>query len=101
MLQARSDGKFPKKPEYGNFLEICYKDFRNFKEDYNGNTTEFLSQLVMEREERIRRSEILQAQRQQLDTIKALIQRGNERAAFTQFYRTFPTCLPHRSRQRF
>ena len=101
MLQAHSDGKFPKKPEFGNFLEICWKDFRNFREKYNENDLELLSLLVMEREDRIRRPEVLQVHKEQLDAIKGLIERGNERAAFTQFYRTFPTCLPHRSRQRF
>jgi len=98
MVQVLSDGKFPKKPEYGTLLDICRKDFQNFKEKYNGNVIEFLSQLVMESEGRINRPEVLQIQKQQLETIKNLLDKSDDKSAFTCFFRTFPTCLPHRSR---
>ena len=36
MAYTITEGKFPKKPNYGNYLEACRKDFRNFK-DINDN----------------------------------------------------------------
>jgi hypothetical protein len=98
MIRALSDGKFPKRPDNGILLEICLKDFQKFKEKYNENVLEFLSQLTIENEERNRRPELVQIQKQQLDAIKALLARNDERGAFTHFFRTFPTCLPYRSR---
>ena len=98
MIQAISGGKFPKKPENGTLLENCWKDFRTFKEKYNGNVLEFLSQLTIEKEKRSRRPELLQIQEHQLDDIKALLAIKDEKSAFTHFLRTFPTCLPYRSR---
>jgi hypothetical protein len=98
MIQALSDGKYPRKSGNGTLLEICWRDFQNFKEKYNGNVLEFLSQLTIEKEERSRRPELLQIQKQQLDTTKAFLANIDEKRAFNHFLRTFPTCLPYRSR---
>jgi hypothetical protein len=93
-----AEGKFPKKPGYGNVLEACRKDFRNFKKD-NGNTLiEHFSSRIENHEGIGAPNQILINQKENLENVKKLIHEGKEDVAFSIFFRTFPSCLPHRSR---
>ena len=42
MAYTIAEGKFPKKPEYGNILEGCKKDFRKFKDIEEHRSEELL-----------------------------------------------------------
>ncbi|MFX0021930.1 MAG: hypothetical protein ACFE9S_06360 [Candidatus Hermodarchaeota archaeon] len=93
-----TEGKFPKKPDDGNVLVACRKDFRNFKKD-NGN------RLIEHFQSRIKLLEQLGApnreiviQKEELESVRKLLQESKEEVAFSVFFRTFPSCLPHRSR---
>lgn len=91
-----AEGKFPKKPEYGKVVIACRKDFKNFKED-NGNRIE---QLIDEQVRQFSQiglvPEEFNIQKDTLESIRKLLTEGKEDAAFSVFFRTYPTCLPHR-----
>lgn len=91
-------GKFPKKPEYGKVLEVCRKDFRNFKEDNGNKVIENLDFRIKSTDQLNTPNNILLNQKENLENIRKLIQVGKEDIAFSIFFRTFPSCLPHRSR---
>ena len=91
-------GKFPKKPEYGKVLEICRKDFRNFKEDNGNKVIENLDFRIKNIAQLNTPNNILLNQKENLESVRKLIQEGKDNIAFSIFYRTFPSCLPHRSR---
>ena len=91
-------GKFPKKPEYGKVLEICRKDFRNFKEDNGNKVIENLDCRIENIAQLNTPNNILLNQKENLESVRKLIQEGKDNIAFSIFYRTFPSCLPHRSR---
>ncbi|MFX1308071.1 MAG: hypothetical protein ACFE8C_00070 [Promethearchaeota archaeon] len=99
MVYTMVEEKFPKKPGYGNILEVCRKEFRNFKKD-NGNT---LIQHFNSRIERLAEiglpNKLLIAQKENLENVRKLINDRKEDIAFSIFFRTFPSCLPHRSRR--
>ena len=97
MTYTIAEGKFPKKPKYGNILEVCRKDFRNLKDIDENKIDEFLytrnvpfTQITID-------PKIVIAQKENLESIRKLIKEGREDVAFSLFFRTFPTCLPHRS----
>lgn len=94
---AISKEKDPKEPKGGNFLEICRKDFRDFKEKKGEPIIEFLSNLIMEQERKGKEPGIIIQQKFNLENVRKLIKEGNERNAFSLFYRTFPYCMPYRS----
>jgi hypothetical protein len=98
MSQVFSKGKYPKEPRVGNFLEICQKDFDDFKKHDYKSIFRYLSMLVTVYENRGFNSEVIQRQKQNLEQIKQLIDQGkaNEQVAFVNFFRSFPSCLPHR-----
>ncbi len=93
-----TEGKFPKKPVYGKILVACRKDFRNFKSD-NGNRLFDLFQSRIKMFEQLGSpdSEIV-TQKENLENVRKLLQEGKEDIAFSLFFRTFPSCLPYRSR---
>jgi hypothetical protein len=100
MIEVSSKGKYPKEPRNGNYLVICRKDFVDFKERDNKSILEYLSTLVANYEERGLNPDTIQTQKKNLEQIKELIDQGNEKIAFRNFMRTFPSCLPYRV-QRF
>lgn len=93
-----AEGKFPKKPGYGNILEVCRKDFRNFKRDNENKVYKLFN------ENNLRFTEIridplsINNHKDNMESIREFIKEGKENIAFSLFFRTFPTCLPHRSR---
>ncbi|KKM95741.1 hypothetical protein LCGC14_1185130 [marine sediment metagenome] len=90
--------KFPKKPKYGNILEICRKDFRNFKKDNGNRFMDHINLPIQQNETiQINRTEINKEQRN-IENVRALLREGREDIAFSLFFRTFPSCLPHRTR---
>ena len=91
-------GKFPKKPEYSKVLEICRKDFGNFKEDNGNKVIENLEFRIKSNAQLSTPNNILLNQKENLESIRKKIQEGKEDIAFSIFFRTFPSCLPHRSR---
>jgi hypothetical protein len=93
-----SEGKFPKKPGYGNVVVACRKDFRNFKKDNGNRLIEHIqSRIKMSEQLGVPNREIV-AQKEELESVRKLIQEGKQEVAFSVFFRTFPSCLPHRSR---
>lgn len=93
-----AEGKFPKKPGYGNILEVCRKDFRNFKRDNENKVYELLNERTLRFTE-IRMDPLsINNHKDNMESIRELIKEGKEDIAFSLFFRTFPTCLPHRSR---
>lgn len=92
-----SQGKDPKDRREGNFLEICNKDFRNFKEKDGDQIIKLLDKLIKDREIRGNKSEPFEQQKINLMNVKHLVHEGKEREAFRSFYRAFPYCMPYRS----
>ena len=98
MSYALSKGKFPKNPKGLTISKLCEEDFKNLKENNGTVLFEHLSTLIKDFEKRGIDPEIYNKQKQDLEVIRELVIKGAERVAFTQFARTFPYCLPHRSR---
>ncbi len=93
-----TEGKFPKKPDYGNVMVACRKDFRNFKKnDGNRLIEHFNSRIKVSEQLGAPNTEII-IQKEELESVKKLLQEGKADIAFSIFFRTFPSCLPHRSR---
>jgi hypothetical protein len=93
-----TEGKFPKKPDYGNVLVECGRDFRNFKKDNGNRLIEHLQSSVKLSEQLgVPNREVI-TQKEELESVRKLLQEGKEQIAFSVFFRTFPSCLPHRSR---
>jgi hypothetical protein len=97
MVYTIANGKFPKKPEYGNILEVCRKDFRKFKDIGETQREEFLFKRTVSSTQIDIGPRILFTQKENIEDIRKLIKEGREEVAFSLFFRTFPTCLPHRS----
>ena len=93
-----AEGKFPKKPGYGNVLEACRKDFKNFKKDNGNILIEHYTSRIENLEQNGAPNRILLDQKENLENVKRLIHEGKEDVAFSIFFRTFPSCLPYRSR---
>jgi len=91
-------GKFPRKPEYIKILEICRKDFKNFKEDNGEKIIENLDSQIKNTGQFTTPNNKSLVQKDNLERVRKLIQEGKEDFAFSLFFRTFPSCLPHRSR---
>ncbi len=90
--------KFPNKPNYGKVLELCRKDFRNFRKENGKRLVEDMSLKPQQVSfKRINRTEINEEQRS-FEDIRVLLKEGRDDIAFSLFFRTFPSCLPHRSR---
>ncbi len=59
---------------------------------------EHLSTLIKDLEKKGINPDIYKTQKENLEEIGKLIIKGQEKIAFTHFTRTFPHCMPHRSR---
>ena len=97
MVYTIAKGKFPKKPEYGKSIEVCRKDFRKFKDIGETQIDEFLHKRIVSSTQIDIGPKILFTQKENIENIRKLIKEGREEVAFSLFFRTFPTCLPHRS----
>jgi hypothetical protein len=106
-----STPKNPRDPRNGVFIEGCFKDFRDFKDNpddffkyslqmpYFSNLNQFKEQnrdLI-----KIRRLEILEKQRDDLERVWRLLNQGKESEAYREFIRGFPTCVPFRSQNNY
>ena len=98
MVYTIAEGKFPKKPVYGKVLEICRKDFRNFKKDDGNRLIEHFNSRIKRLAKLDAPNKVLVNQKENLESVRKLIHEGKEDIAFSIFFRTFPSCLPHRSR---
>ncbi len=94
-----AEGKFPKKPAYGSFLEICRKDFRNFKRENGIRLMSLFNSRIKDFSRRGMNIEVINEQKDNLERVRKLIKDGRDDIAFSLFFRTFPTCLPHRTRR--
>jgi hypothetical protein len=79
-------------------LEACKKEFRNFKKDNGNKIYELLNERILQLTELGMVPELINNQKDNMGKVKKLIKEGKEDIAFSLFFRTFPTCLPHRSR---
>jgi len=93
-----AEGKFPKKPGYGNILEVCRKEFRNFRRENGNKVNELLNERSLRFIELGMDPLSINNHKDNMKSIRELIKEGKEDIAFSLFFRTFPTCLPHRSR---
>jgi hypothetical protein len=91
-----AQGKFPKKPTDSSVLEVCKKDFRKFKDMGESKVAEFLYERIVPFTQVINDPKMVFTQKENLEKIRKLIKLGREDVAFSMFFRTFPTCLPHR-----
>jgi hypothetical protein len=98
MIFVLSKGKFPKKPQENNFLEICRKDFKELKKAGMNPLLEYISSLVLEIDKKDKKRDNIEKQKQDVKSIAKLIEEGKDKIAFSLLYRTFPYCLPHRNR---
>jgi len=55
--------KDPKDPREGNYLDLCRKDFRNFKEKNGKDILEFLGKLIKEQEGRGNKPDLIRNQK--------------------------------------
>jgi hypothetical protein len=94
-----AEGKFPKKPGYGNLLEACRKDFRNFKDNFNNEVKTFLDKPYNGLNQARRNFLLLNNKVESIEEIGKLIRDNKEEVAFSMFFRTFPSCLPYRSKR--
>lgn len=77
---------------------MCRKDFRNFKKDNGNKIYELLEKRFLQFAELGMDTELINNQKDNMEEVKRLIREGKEDIAFSLFFRTFPTCLPHKSR---
>jgi hypothetical protein len=98
MSYTIADGRFPKKPGYGNILEACRKDFRDFKEDNESRVIEHFRSQIGGFAHLDTPNNVLIKKNENLEIVRRLINEGKENIAFSVFFRTFPSCLPHRAR---
>jgi len=94
-----AEGKFPKKPNYGNILEACRKEFRNFKKDDGSQVLELMNERIKQFTEMNIDPKLISDQKDNLESVKKWIREGKDDIAFSLFFRTFPSCLPYRSRK--
>ncbi|MHA2181416.1 MAG: hypothetical protein ACXAAH_08340 [Promethearchaeota archaeon] len=97
MAYTIADGKFPRKPEYGNVLEACRKDFRKFKDLEENEISESFFKRIVPSTQVVIDPKIIFTQKENIENIRKLIKVGREDVAFSLFFKTFPSCLPHRS----
>ena len=90
--------KFPKKPVSEKVLEACKKDFKNFKKDNGNKLIEKIQSEIKSTEQINTPNKDLIEQNDNLKMVRDLIREGREDVAFSIFFRTFPSCLPHRTR---
>ncbi|MFW9879471.1 MAG: hypothetical protein ACFFG0_40865 [Candidatus Thorarchaeota archaeon] len=88
----------PKKPKHGNILEACRKDFRNFKKDEGNKIYELLDEKILQFTELGMDLALINNQKLNMEKIRKLIKEGKEDIAFSLFFKTYPTCLPYRTR---
>lgn len=77
---------------------MCRKNFRNFKKDNGTKDDELLNERILQLAELGMSSVLINNQKDNMEKIRKLIKEGKEDIAFSLFFRTYPTCLPHRSR---
>ncbi|MFW9827016.1 MAG: hypothetical protein ACFFEY_05280 [Candidatus Thorarchaeota archaeon] len=98
MVFTMAEGKFPKKPNDGIIIETCRKEFRNFSKDHEEKLINSLNSQIKTLNQIGVPSNDLKQHIESLKSIKKLVKEGKEDIAFTIFFKTFPSCLPHRSR---
>ncbi|MHA1986949.1 MAG: hypothetical protein ACW98D_09950 [Promethearchaeota archaeon] len=79
-------------------MEACRKDFKNFKKDNENNTLELLEEMFIRSGQLGVDPKMFNSQKVKLESIRKFLKEGKEDLAFSVFFRTFPSCLPHRSR---
>ncbi|MFW9948334.1 MAG: hypothetical protein ACFFDX_16020 [Candidatus Odinarchaeota archaeon] len=82
--------KDPKDPREGNYLDLCHKDFENFKEKKGKDILEFLGKLIKEQEGRGNKPDLIRNQKNNLENLLKLLKEGNDIKTFSNFNRTFP-----------
>ncbi len=97
MSYAISKERFPKKPNIVYKSEICRKDFKKFENDTETVLIEHLNTLIKALEVRGIETDLYVKQKDALESVSELIKMGAKEVAFTQFTKSFPYCLPHRS----
>jgi hypothetical protein len=97
MSNTLSKGRYPRQPDGSAILATCREDFRKFKEEEGNVLLKYLSTLITDLEESGLDPRIYKKQKEQLEDIKSLIKKDEEKVAFTNFIRAFPYCLPHRT----
>jgi len=90
--------KFPKKPVSEKVIEVCKKDFRNFKKDNGNRVIELIQSEIKNADQMNTPNKVLIEQNENLEMIRNLIRESRKDVAFSIFFRTFPSCLPHRTR---
>ncbi|MHA2398287.1 MAG: hypothetical protein ACXADU_05300 [Promethearchaeota archaeon] len=98
MAYTVADEKIPRKLDEGPLLEVCRKDFKNFKENNGFELEKHLNSRILRLVQMNIDPKVVNAQKANIAGIKKLIKAGQDEIAFSIFFRTFPACLPNRSR---
>jgi hypothetical protein len=90
--------KQSKKSKSDGFLEICIKDFDDYKDIFlllkaQNNEYKKSNSLIEFNQE----DNITELHKNTFSEINDLVNNGKENVAFSLFFNTFPTCLPHRN----
>lgn len=100
MTQQISKMQSTEPPRDPNFVHLCMADFYDFKERNSGRTIYFMGSTIHEYKISGDNLKIASVYKAQLETVRKLISEKRDDLAFNVFFRTFPTCLPSRSRPR-
>lgn len=90
--------KFLKRTVSEKVLEACKRDFRNFKKDDGNRDIEQFQSEIKKSDQLETPNNVLIEQKDRLEILRDLIREGKDDVAFSLFFRTFPSCLPHRTR---
>jgi hypothetical protein len=100
MAQEISKMQSTEPPRDPNNFRQCVVDFYDFKERTSGREINFMARLIQDYKISGDDLKIASVYKTQLENVRKLISEKRDDLAFNVFFRTFPTCLPSRSRPR-
>jgi hypothetical protein len=100
MAQQTSKIQFTEPPRDPNYFRQCMEDFFYFKERNSGRAIKNMGSTIQEYKISGDDLKYTSIYKTQLDNVSKLISEKRDDLAFNVFFRTFPTCLPSRSRPR-
>jgi hypothetical protein len=98
MTQQLSKTQVTEPPRDPNYFQQCINDFYDFKERNLRREINFMSNTIQKYKIRGDDLKIAFVYKTGLENVKKLISENRDDLAFNVFFRTFPTCLPSRSR---
>ena len=100
MAEQTSKMQSTEPPRDPNYFRQCMEDFYYFKEKNSGSVRNFMTRPIQDYKISGDDLKIASVYKTQLENVRKLISEKRDDLAFNVFFRTFPTCLPSRSRPR-